>query len=100
MTTNHQQLSQTPEDLIEEVNRLYRRVFPAYGTHADKLIEIGEILCKLKSLVPHEEWRIWVKDNLDISHRNSKRYLRLYMIETKFTKEIRTIEEALVQNKK
>jgi hypothetical protein len=42
-------------------------------------VKIGELLCEAKAiLVKHGDWKKWLEDNFDFSHRTANRLMRIY----------------------
>lgn len=79
--------------LVREVNELNAELLGVTANAVEKAIHAGEILNKLKTLVGHGHWRVWIADNLEFSYRTTARYMRFYRHRDELA-EATTVEEA------
>lgn len=62
---------------IDEIKQLHERLQKLARTALDDALAIGEKLNRIKSTIPHGNWKTWVSDNLPFSIRKAQMYMAL-----------------------
>ena len=73
---------------VKEINHLHEEVFQATRLTAEKAVEIGERLTRLKKEVGQGKWLLFAADNLAFSAKTAERYMNVFknrgLLKTKF----------------
>jgi hypothetical protein len=73
-----------PKIFTSEVFELKTELIALYHdfcrTALEKVIKMGELLCKIKKEVGHSNFNPWIKDNLPFSQVTAERYMGVYLL--------------------
>lgn len=84
---------------VQSVNRVLELLSELNGMlkmSVEKAIEVGGLLCSIKDALGHGQFTAWVGNNLPISERTARNYMKLYRYSDK-TANVADLQEAYEQ---
>ena len=81
---------------VTEIKQLITELNSTLKMSVNKAIQIGQLLCEQKEEMNHGEFLPWLKDNISLSERTARNYMKLYHHKDK-TANIADLQEAYKQ---
>jgi hypothetical protein len=71
-------MSELITGIASEINREHEQVQECFKSGFNHALRVGELLCEVKSELPHGEFTKWIEANCNFGVRMAQRYMEIY----------------------